>query len=191
MGTLTDDMVRLRAEINTLRQGRRTQQHERANGIQALRQEVAGLREGFRIAHGEMAGAGRRTRLDFVMDLNRQVSALLGAVAADLQGARHAWLGSAVTAVGDRGRRQLRADRVESSPAKAGVTAKEALPNAETPRDEPPMERSTLESAGGSKVAAAPSLLDSPPVQAQAEHAAEAQRKSGSKQKRRPRVRSK
>lgn len=93
MGNLTDDLTRLRAEITTLRDNRSALRTALTRNILQLKGNVEDLRSGFRQAHAEMANAGHKTRVQFVTNLSQQVAGLLGAVAADLKGAREAWAG--------------------------------------------------------------------------------------------------
>ncbi|HWO99040.1 MAG TPA: hypothetical protein VNL74_00195 [Methylococcus sp.] len=93
MGTLTDDMTRLRGEINAMREGRHAMQRELAQTIATLKRDVANAQAAFRRAHADMAKMSRKKRVAFVTDLSRQVADLLRVVADDLKGARQAWRG--------------------------------------------------------------------------------------------------
>lgn len=93
MGTLTDDMTRLRGEINAMREGRHAMQRELAQDIATLKRDVADSQAAFRKAFAGMSKSSRKKRAAFVSDLSHQVANLLHAVADDLKGARQAWRG--------------------------------------------------------------------------------------------------
>lgn len=135
MGTLTDDLTRLRAEINALRENRSALQNALTQNILQLKGDVAELRSGFRQAHADMAANGRNSRVSFVTDLSHQVAGLLGAVADDLKGAREAWIGSAVSISSGQKSRSVAQASVTKQPVvenervavTTAVTATEAL----------------------------------------------------------------
>ncbi|WP_022949488.1 hypothetical protein [Methylohalobius crimeensis] len=98
MGKLTDDMTRLRGEINGLYENRHILQRELTQAIETLRHDTIDFRTAFRQAHENMAASGRREREAFITDLTRQVNDLrshvtdmLRTTADDLNGASRAW----------------------------------------------------------------------------------------------------
>jgi len=115
MGVMTDDMTRLRSEVEALRSARGALIQDLALGTQPRRNAVSRMIEGFHKSHAEMAKRGRAERLAFVksraemakrgraerlafiLDQKRSVAGLRQAVAADLAGARRFWFGSFAT----------------------------------------------------------------------------------------------
>lgn len=93
MGTLTDDMTRLRSEINAMREGRQAMQRDLTQTVATIKRNVADFQATFRRAHADMAKSSRKKRTVFVTGLSRQVTSLLRAVSDDLKGARQAWKG--------------------------------------------------------------------------------------------------
>jgi hypothetical protein len=113
MGTLAEDMVRLRGEIRVLRR-------EREAFVRDLRTAVPGILAGYRKAHAQtaqQAAAERRAfvsrmlagyrkahaqmaqqtaaeRRAFVSGMRKGVAGVLKGIAADLAGFRQAWYGS-------------------------------------------------------------------------------------------------
>ncbi len=98
MGKLTDDMMRLRGEI----EGARRERGALVKGLQKeaveLKGEVAKLREGFRREQGKRAKETREDLSVFVRDLKKDVHEMRREFAADLVGARQAWAGGKVAA---------------------------------------------------------------------------------------------
>ena len=83
---LTDDMTRLRAEIQAMRK-------MRGSLITELKQAVAELCAGFRSARAAMAKRTRNERVAFLATLRRSVGAQRRENRDDLAGARSAWAG--------------------------------------------------------------------------------------------------
>jgi len=87
MGALTDDMTRLRGEVDAWRSAR-------GDFIQNLKSSVAAMRADFSNARGEMADALRSALGDFAQDLKSSVASIRSEMAADLAGAHRVWFGS-------------------------------------------------------------------------------------------------
>jgi len=87
MGALTDDMTRLRGEVDAWRSAR-------GDFIHNLQSSVASLRADFSNARGEMADALRSALGDFAQDLQSSVASLRAEFSADLAGAHRVWFGS-------------------------------------------------------------------------------------------------
>ena len=86
MGNITNDMTRLRGEIDVLRGARGAL-------IRDLTATVSAMRAGFDAAHTAMAKKNRRDRVSYVTGIKKQVSKMRKENAADLAGARNAWCG--------------------------------------------------------------------------------------------------
>ena len=99
MGRLTEDATRLRQEIDAMREAR-------LGFIHGLRDTVSDMRAHFRTAQTEMAKRAAAERAAFVTTVRRTVAGLRQELAADIVGARSAWLGRS-TGFG-RGRTQSR-----------------------------------------------------------------------------------
>ena len=126
MGVLTDDMARLRGEIDAMRDAREVLNQELARDAQGRRSSVAAMlvrmhqahaemgrttgtalrafrsglatdmgkmRADFRTAHDQMARTARADRARFVAGNRRAVNGTRREFAAELAGARRAWLG--------------------------------------------------------------------------------------------------
>lgn len=98
MGHLTDDMARLRAEINALKSSRCAFRNDLSRSINQLKEEVAGMQNDFRRSHSSMAKQSREERVAFVVAVGREVSELKRQVANqmkivtdDIKGAHRAW----------------------------------------------------------------------------------------------------
>ncbi len=119
MGNLTDDMTRLRGEVDALRSKREAMVQELANTVSAMRADFAAAhtamakktseeREAFvaTVVHevnsllgdfsklrGDMARKGRDDRGVFLSEMRRQVTRMCKETADDMMGARLAWRG--------------------------------------------------------------------------------------------------
>ncbi len=76
MGFLTEDMTRLRGEINDLRMARKELSKSLKRGAAVIRGNVLEMRTAFRGAHAEMAGRTKAERVAFVSGLERTVGDL-------------------------------------------------------------------------------------------------------------------
>jgi len=85
MGILTGDMTRLCDEISALRGAREAFIKDLARGAKEMQ-------AGFRNARREMARKTKAERLAFVSGLKKKVSGMRKEFAADIAGARQAWL---------------------------------------------------------------------------------------------------
>jgi len=94
MGNLTDDMTRLRGEVDALRGARGALVQELARGARDLAITVSLMRADFAAAHTAMAKKTRRERGSYVARINKQVGRMRKANAADLAGASRAWFGN-------------------------------------------------------------------------------------------------
>jgi hypothetical protein len=74
MGKLTEEMTRLRGEINVLRGMRKTMLKDLGRHNKAMKSAVAKMQAGFRQGHAHMARASRAERQGFASNLARQVS---------------------------------------------------------------------------------------------------------------------
>jgi hypothetical protein len=106
MGILTDDMARLRNEIEALRQGRKTLLKEMVRGAKAMKSAVAKMQAGFRQSQGRMSRETRANRLRFLHDLNTGVARMQtgfrqahAQMAHETKGERLAFLSNLKTAV--------------------------------------------------------------------------------------------
>ncbi|HLE16903.1 MAG TPA: hypothetical protein VI728_01315, partial [Syntrophales bacterium] len=77
MGNLTDDMTRLRGEIDTLRNARGALMHDMAQGAKDLTSVVSAMRADSAGAHAAMAKMAKEERRAFVSGLFSTVSSLL------------------------------------------------------------------------------------------------------------------
>jgi len=100
MGSITNDMTRLRLEIDALRDARAALKQELVRGAGDLAAEVSAMRSGFDAAHTAMALKDRTDSVLFVSGIQKQVGKLREQVsimrkenADDLNGARNAWCG--------------------------------------------------------------------------------------------------
>jgi len=78
MGNLTDDMTRLRGEVDALRSERGALMQELTRGARDLAATVSAMQSGFAAAHTAMAKKTSEEREAFVADMIREVSSLLG-----------------------------------------------------------------------------------------------------------------
>ncbi|MBI4595179.1 MAG: hypothetical protein HY730_02245 [Candidatus Tectomicrobia bacterium] len=74
MGILTEDMTRLRGEIEALRTARKNLMQELAHGVQARRNELFETRARFFQEHGEMVRNTRENLLGFMSDIRKIVA---------------------------------------------------------------------------------------------------------------------
>jgi len=119
MGPLTNDMARLRDDIDTLHNSREafindlkhdvaeTQSNFRnaraemarklvgdlTTFVSGLKADVSDMQEGFRNDHAEMARKLIDDLRTFASDLNKNVASLRQKFAADIQGSHRAWFG--------------------------------------------------------------------------------------------------
>ena len=77
MGNLTDDMTRLRGEVDALRSDRGALMQALSRGVKDLASSVLGLRADFGAAHAAMAKKARNSRAAFVSAMSGEVNALL------------------------------------------------------------------------------------------------------------------
>ena len=95
MGKLTDDMTRLRGEVDAMRSDRGALMQELARGARDLASTVSAMQADFAAAHAAMARKTRKARVSYVARIKKQVGRLRKETAADLAGASRAWLGKA------------------------------------------------------------------------------------------------
>jgi len=87
MGNLTDDMTRLRGEVDALRGARGALMQELAATVSAMQSDFAA-------AHTAMAKKTRRERVSYVARINKRVGRMRKENASDLAGASRAWFGN-------------------------------------------------------------------------------------------------
>ena len=95
MGNLTDDMTRLRGEVDALRGERGARMQNLAQGAKDLASSVSAMQSGFAAAHATMARKTGRARATYVAKIKRQVGRMRKENAADLAGASQVWFGKA------------------------------------------------------------------------------------------------
>jgi hypothetical protein len=95
MGNLTDDMTRLRGEVDALRSDRGALMQELARGAKDLASTVSAMKADFAAAHATMARKTGKARASYVAKIKRQVGRMRKETSSDLVGARRAWLGKA------------------------------------------------------------------------------------------------
>ena len=83
MGNLTDDMTRLRREVDALRGARGVLMNGLTRGARDLTAAVADMRIGFASAHAAMAKQSRGARGTFVASVISEVNSLLGTFSRD------------------------------------------------------------------------------------------------------------
>jgi chemotaxis regulatin CheY-phosphate phosphatase CheZ len=91
MGKLTDDMTRLRGEVDALRGDRGALLQELGRGARELTTTVSAMQASFAAAHTAMARKTARERVSYVSKIEKQVGRMRKENAADLKGARRAW----------------------------------------------------------------------------------------------------
>ena len=101
MDRLTNDMTRLRTEIENLRAARVSLMKDVQNSAVRNRNAVKEMKKEFRTQHARMAKRSKSERLAFLSGVSRQVSAirkdmarLRDAFRADILGGHRAWIGS-------------------------------------------------------------------------------------------------
>jgi len=95
MGNLTDDMTRLRGEVDALRSDRGALMQELARGAKDLASTVSAMQADFAAAHATMARKTGKARASYVARIKKQVGRMRKENASDLAGASHAWFGKA------------------------------------------------------------------------------------------------
>ncbi len=95
MRHLTDDMARLRGEVDALRSDRGALMQELARGAKDLASSVSAMQAGFAAAHATMARKTGRARATYVSRIKRQVGRMRKENASDLAGASQVWFGKA------------------------------------------------------------------------------------------------
>jgi len=93
MGNLTDDMTRLRGEVDALRSDRGALMQELARGAKDLAATVSAMQADFAAARATMARKTGKARSSCVEKIKKQVGRMRKENAADLSGARKAWCG--------------------------------------------------------------------------------------------------
>ena len=93
MGNLTDDMTRLRGEVDALRSDRGALMQELARGAKDLASSVSAMQSGFAAAHATMARKTGKARASYVARIKKQVGRMRKENASDLAGASHVWFG--------------------------------------------------------------------------------------------------
>ena len=83
MGNLTDDMTRLRGEVDALRGAREMLMSDLTRGARDLTAAVATMRADFTSAHAAMAKQAREERETFVAAVSGEVNSLLGEFSRD------------------------------------------------------------------------------------------------------------
>jgi hypothetical protein len=95
MGNLTDDMTRLRGEVDALRGARGALMQELAHGAKDLASTVSAMQSDFAAAHATMAKKTGKARASYVARIKRQVGRMRKENASDLAGASKVWFGTA------------------------------------------------------------------------------------------------
>ena len=95
MGNLTDDMTRLRGEVDALRSDRGALMQDLARGAKDLASTVSAMQADFAAAHATMARKTGKARVTYVARIKRQVGRMRKENAADLAGASQVWFGTA------------------------------------------------------------------------------------------------
>ena len=93
MGNLTNDMTRLRGEVDGLKAARVALMQELAQGTKNRTSEVSAMLSDFAGAHASMAKKEKKMRLAFVSGVKKRVGRLRKEVISDIAGARRAWCG--------------------------------------------------------------------------------------------------
>ena len=96
MGNLTDDMTRLRGEVDAMRSDRGALMQNLALGAKELAFMVSAMQADFAAAHAAMARKTRRERVSYVTKIKKQVGRMRKENASDLAGAARAWFGKAM-----------------------------------------------------------------------------------------------
>ena len=93
MGNLTDDMTRLRGEVDALRSDRGALMQTLARGVKDLASSVSAIRADFSEVHAAMARRSKKDLAAYVTGIRKRVTTMRNANAADLAGASRAWAG--------------------------------------------------------------------------------------------------
>jgi hypothetical protein len=96
MGMMTDDMKRLRGEVETLRKERGALLKDLALETKRRRDGVATMQAHFHKIHGNMAKNTQAERRAYISGQKKAVAHLRKVFATDLAGASRAWFGSSV-----------------------------------------------------------------------------------------------
>ena len=91
MGNLTDDMTRLRGEVDALRSDRGALMQALSRGVKDLASSVLAMRADFGAAHAAMAKRSKKDLVTYVSGISKRVTRMRSANAADLAGASRAW----------------------------------------------------------------------------------------------------
>ena len=94
MGNLTDDMTRLRGDVDALRSERVVMMQGLARGAKELATTVSAMQADFAAAHASMAKKTGQERADFLAGLKKKVGCMRKENAEDLAGAARAWFGN-------------------------------------------------------------------------------------------------
>ena len=86
MGNLTDDMTRLRGEVDAARS-------DRGAWIQEMASTVSAMLSDFAVDHKAMAKKTSKERVAYVAMVQKQVKRMRKEYASELAGASHAWFG--------------------------------------------------------------------------------------------------
>ena len=95
MCNLTDDMTRLRGEVDALRGARGALMQDLTRGARDLATTVAAMRADFTAAHTAMVKKTGKARTSYVVKIKRQVGRMRKENALDLAGASQVWFGKA------------------------------------------------------------------------------------------------
>ena len=93
MGNLTNDMTRLRGEVDALRSAREMLMQELTRGANDMAAAVMAMRADFASAHMAMAKKTSGERASYVAKIKKQVGRMRKETADDLAGAHRAWSG--------------------------------------------------------------------------------------------------
>ena len=91
MGNLTDDMTRLREEVDALRSDRGALMQALSRGGKDLASSVLAMRADFGAAHVAMAKRSKKDLAAYVAGIRKRVTRMKEANATDLAGASRAW----------------------------------------------------------------------------------------------------
>ena len=91
MGNLTNDMTRLRGEVDALRSDREALMQSLASGAKNLTSTVSAMQAGFAAAHTAMARKTQRERTSYVGHIKKTVGRMRKETASDLAGAARVW----------------------------------------------------------------------------------------------------
>jgi hypothetical protein len=91
MGNLTNDMTRLRGEVDALRSDRGALMQDLARGAKNLASTVSAMQADFAAAHTAMARKTRKERTSYVGNIKKTVGRMRKENASDLAGAARVW----------------------------------------------------------------------------------------------------